>query len=123
MFDPDVFGLDMFGPDVFGPVDRMDFDSLAQEVQAVDRSQADSLEIDSPDFDSLAIGNPDFETVDRQTLAQPAQAAGFPTLADARTNGVQRDCASAARLDLVLVLGPVLVLTAELARPPLEHID
>ena len=105
----------------------MDFDSLAQEVQAVDRSQADNLEIDSPDFDSLAIGNPDFETVDRQILAEPAQAAGFPTLADARTNGVQRDCASAARLVLVLVLGlglgPVLVLTAELARPPLEHID
>ena len=64
----------MFDPDVFGPVDRMDFDSLAQEVQAVDRSQADNLEIDSPDFDSLAIGNPDFETVDRQILAEPAQA-------------------------------------------------
>ena len=94
-----------------GPVDRMDFDRLALEVQAVDRSQADSLEIDSPDFDS-----PDFETVDRRTLAEPAQAAGFPKLADARKSAAQKDCASsAARL--------VLVLSAELARPPFGHID
>ena len=89
-----------------GPVDRMDFDRLALEVQAVDRSQADSLEIDSPDF----------ETVDRRTLAEPAQAAGFPKLADARKSAAQKDCASsAARL--------VLVLSAELARPPFGHID
>ena len=87
-------------------VDRMDFDRLALEVQAVDRSQADSLEIDSPDF----------ETVDRRTLAEPAQAAGFPKLADARKSAAQKDCASsAARL--------VLVLSAELARPPFGHID
>ena len=89
-----------------GPVDMMDFDRLALEVQAVDRSQADSLEIDSPDF----------ETVDRRTLAEPAQAAGFPKLADARKSAAQKDCASsAARL--------VLVLSAELARPPFGHID
>ena len=71
----------------------MDFDSLALEVQAVDRSPADSPEIGNVEIDRLEIESPDFETAeaDKRSLAALARAAGFPKLAGERKSAARKD--------------------------------
>ena len=101
----------------------MDFDSLALEVQAVDRSPADSPEIGNVEIDRLEIESPDFETAeaDKRSLAALARAAEFPKLAGERKSAARKDCASAAvRLGLV-PLGEQARLT--LGHIALGHID